>query len=79
MDSSFLPKFIKPYPSHFEYELKLLKTAIYNYLENTLLINPRKDQWLIDGIQMFFLMNYIDENINEVMRKYKIKCKEVLI
>ncbi|OEK08361.1 metalloprotease [Flavivirga aquatica] len=59
---NFLPKFIKPYPRHFQYELKLLKTALHNYLENTLLINPRKEQWLIDGIQIYYLMSYVDEH-----------------
>lgn len=59
---NFLPKFITPYPNHFQYELKLLKIAINNYLENALLVNPRSDQWLIDGIQIFYLMNYVDEH-----------------
>tara|TARA_R110002050_G_scaffold97971_2_gene203643 strand:+ start:31990 stop:34821 length:2832 start_codon:yes stop_codon:yes gene_type:complete len=59
---NFLPKFIKPYPNHFQYELKLLKIALHNYLENTLLINPRKEQWLLDGLQIFYLMNYVDEH-----------------
>ncbi|GAA4809043.1 metalloprotease [Litoribaculum gwangyangense] len=59
---NFLPSFIKPYPSHFQYELKLLKIALQNYLENTLLINPRKEQWLLDGIQIYYLMNYVDEH-----------------
>ncbi len=59
---NFLPSFIKPYPNHFQYELKLLKIALHNYLENTLFINPRKEQWLIDGIQIFYLMNYVDEH-----------------
>ena len=58
---NFLPKFIKPYPDHFQYELKVLKVALNNYLENTLLINPRKAQWLLDGIQIFYMMNYVDE------------------
>ncbi|MEL0456135.1 metalloprotease [Flavobacteriaceae bacterium SZ-1-7] len=59
---NFLPSFVKPYPSHFQYELKLLKIALHNYLENTLLINPRKEQWLLDGIQIYYLMNYVDEH-----------------
>lgn len=59
---NFLPKFIKPYPNHFQYELKLLKIALYNYLENTLLINPREEQWFFDGIQIFYMMNYVDEH-----------------
>ena len=57
---NFLPSFIKPYPNHFQYELKFLKIALHNYLENTLLINPRKEQWLIDGIQIYYLMNYVE-------------------
>ena len=59
---NFLPNFIKPYPNHFQYELKILKVALHNYLENTLLINPRKEQWLLDGIQIYYLMNYVDEH-----------------
>ncbi len=58
---NFLPKFIKPYPNNFQYELKLLKIALSNYLENTLLVNPRTEQWLLDGIQIYYLMKYVDE------------------
>ncbi|MBP0902271.1 metalloprotease [Mariniflexile gromovii] len=58
---NFLPNFIKTYPNHFQYELKLLKIALNNYLENTLLINPRTDQWLLDGIQMYYLIDYVDK------------------
>ncbi|UKM64210.1 metalloprotease [Flavobacteriaceae bacterium GSB9] len=59
---NFLPSFVKPYPSHFQYELKVLKIALHNYLENTLLINPRKEQWLLDGIQIYYLINYVDQH-----------------
>ena len=59
---NFLPKFIHPYPENFQYELKILKVALYNYLENTLLINPRKEQWLLDGLQIYFLMKYVEMN-----------------
>ncbi|MCL5128328.1 metalloprotease [Algibacter sp. L4_22] len=58
---NFLPNFIKPYPDNFQYELKLLKLILHNYLENTLLLNPRKEQWLIDGIQTYYTINYVDE------------------
>ncbi len=59
---NFLPKFIHPYPDNFQYELKIVKIALYNYLENTLLVNPRKDQWLLDGLQIYFLMKYVELN-----------------
>ncbi|MCB4797936.1 gluzincin family metallopeptidase [Neotamlana laminarinivorans] len=58
---NFLPNFIRAYPNSFEYEVKLLKIAIRNYLENVLLINPRKEQWLLDGIQTYYLITYIEE------------------
>lgn len=57
-----LPDFIRPFPDNFQYELKLLKTVLNNYLENTLLTNPRKDYWLRDGIQIYFLMKYVEIN-----------------
>lgn len=63
---NLLPDYIRPFPDHFQYELKVLKTALRNYLENVLLINPRKDQWLIDGIQIYYLMKYVDENYPEM-------------
>ena len=56
-----LPKFIRPFPDRFQYELKLLKTVLNNYLDNTLLVNPRKDYWLRDGIQIYFLMKYVED------------------
>lgn len=56
-----LPEFIRPFPIHFQYELKLLKNTLGNYLDNTLLINPRQEQWLKDGIQIYFLIKYIED------------------
>ena len=56
-----LPDFLRPFPDTFQYELQLLKTAINNYLENTLLINPRKDYWLREGIQIYYLMKYVEQ------------------
>ncbi len=58
---NLLPDFIRPFPETFQFELKVLKTALRNYLENTLLINPRKDQWLLDGIQVYWLMEYVNK------------------
>ena len=63
---NLLPDFIRPFPDSFQYELKLLKTTLQNYLENTLLLNPRKDYWLIGGLQTYYLMKYVDENYPEM-------------
>ncbi|WP_434036358.1 metalloprotease [Formosa sp. 4Alg 33] len=56
-----LPNFIRPFPNHFQYELKLIKTALNNYFENMLIVNPRADYWLNDGLQVYYLMKYVDE------------------
>lgn len=57
-----LPDFIRPYPDNFQYELKLIKTALRVYLDNTVFVNPRKDYWLKEGLQTYFLIRYIEEN-----------------
>ena len=58
---NLLPNFIRPFPDKFQYELKILKTALNNYLDNIIITNPRKDQWIIDGLQTYYLMKYVEE------------------
>ena len=57
-----LPAFIAPFPDSFLYEIKFLKTYLNNYIKNNLKLDPRKDNWVYDGIQMYLIMKYIDEN-----------------
>jgi hypothetical protein len=56
-----LPNFISPFPDEFLFEIKFLKTYLNNYLHNTLQLDPRKDSWIINGIQVYTMMKYIDE------------------
>jgi hypothetical protein len=56
-----LPFFISPFPDEFMYEIKFLKTYLNNYLHNTLQLDPRKDNWIYDGIQVYIMMKYIEE------------------
>lgn len=56
-----LPKFIRPFPDGFNYDLQQLKTITANYLENTLLLNPRTEKWIQDGIQTYLLIEYLNE------------------
>ena len=60
-----LPSFIRPFSDEFVYEIKFLKTYLNNYLKNTLHLDPRKDNWIYDGIQVYYMMKYIDENYPE--------------
>jgi len=57
-----LPAFIVPFPDEFLFEIKFLKTYLNNYLKNNLKLDPRKDNWIYDGIQVYTMMRYIEEN-----------------
>ena len=57
-----LPAFISPFTDEFIYELKFLKTYLNNYLKNSLHLDARKDNWIYDGIQVYAMMDYIDEH-----------------
>jgi phenylpyruvate tautomerase PptA (4-oxalocrotonate tautomerase family) len=56
-----LPTFISPFSEEFVYEIKFLKTYVNNYLKTSLRLDPRKDNWIYDGIQVYTMMKYIDE------------------
>ena len=56
-----LPSFLRPFPEEFQYELKLLKTTLNNYLENTLFLDSRKDRWVTDAIQTYLMIKYVKE------------------
>lgn len=56
-----LPDFLRPFPDQFQYELKLLKTALKKYIDNILLLNPRKEHWLSEGLQIYFMIKYVEE------------------
>ncbi|WP_317174598.1 aminopeptidase [Flavobacterium sp. J49] len=56
-----LPNFIVPFPDEFMFEIKFMKTYLNNYLHNALQLDPRKDSWIINGIQVYTMMKYIDD------------------
>lgn len=56
-----LPVFVSPFPDDFLYEIKFLKTYLNNYLHYSLQLDPRKDNWIYDGIQIYIMMKYIEE------------------
>jgi hypothetical protein len=56
-----LPAFISPFPDEFIFEIKFLKTYLNEYLKS-LKLDPRKDNWIYDGLQVYAMMKYMDEN-----------------
>ncbi len=56
-----LPSFIRPYEEQFQFEMKFLKTALRKMLEETIFIDPRKDQWLTDAIANYLMIEYVEQ------------------
>lgn len=61
-----LPKFIRPFPDIFEWDLTLFKALTKKYIDNTLLLDKRTDYWLVDGLQTYLMMNYVSEYYPEI-------------
>lgn len=55
-----LPSFLRPFRENFQYELKLLKTTLNNYLENTIYVDLRREKWITDAIQTYMMIRYKD-------------------
>lgn len=56
-----LPQFIRPFPDGFQYDIKQLKAVTDHYLKNTLILNPREEQWVYDAIHISLMMDYVDQ------------------
>ncbi|WP_282079020.1 metalloprotease [Aquimarina algiphila] len=61
-----LPDILRPFPDGFQYEIKQLKTITGNYLEKTLLIDPRNDTWVKDAIHIYLMMVYTEKYYPEM-------------
>ena len=56
-----LPTFVRPYEEQFQFEMKFLKTALNKFLEETLYLDPRKEQWLKDAISNYLMIAYVEQ------------------
>ncbi|MFL0090860.1 gluzincin family metallopeptidase [Tenacibaculum maritimum] len=67
-----IPKFLKPFPENFQWEIEFFQALSTKYLENILLLNKRKDYWFIDGLQTFLMMEYINQHYPDlkILGKY---------
>jgi len=59
---NFLPTFLHLFPDHFDFEIEFLKVYIWNYLDEQLQINKRKDHWITGGLETFLIIKYIKDN-----------------
>ena len=56
-----LPNFLRPFSDSFKWDVTMFKALSRKYIENTLLLNKREDYWLLDGLQNYLMLEYIDE------------------
>lgn len=70
-----LPKFIRPYREEFQFEIKFLKTALNQFIEETIYLDKRKERWVYDSIVVYLMIKYIDENYPN--QKYTGKLSNV--
>lgn len=56
-----LPKFIRPFENNFLFEVSLLKVMVLKYFQNTGSIRLRTDGWSVYGIQIYLLMEYVNQ------------------
>lgn len=61
-----LPKWLKPFPKNFRWEINFFKALTKKYIEDVLTLNQRADYWLTDGLQTFLMMKYIKEYYPDV-------------
>jgi hypothetical protein len=56
-----LPEFLRPFSDVFKYDLALFKVLSRKYIKQTLLVNEREDYWLIDGLQNYLMIEYVNK------------------
>ena len=61
-----LPKRMNPFSDIFEWDIKMFKSFVRNFTENTILVDKREDNWLPEGIQIFLMMEYVNRFYPEV-------------
>ena len=55
-----LPSFVRPYEDRFQFELMFLKTALNQFLKETLFLDPRKERWVNDAISNYLMIKYVE-------------------
>lgn len=73
-----LPSFISPFNDDFIFELKFLKTYLNNYLTANLHLNFRKDHWILEGIQHYYIKKYIEEFYPDIKAFGKLADYKIL-
>lgn len=57
-----LPSFLAPFSDSFEWDIKLFKILTKKYIDQLILVNKREDYWLVDGLQTYLMIKYVEKN-----------------
>lgn len=57
-----LPSFLSPFKDDFIYEIKFIKSFLYHYLKAGLKIDFRKEGYIFDAYQTYYMIRFIQEN-----------------
>ena len=55
-----LPKFLSPFTTEFNWDVKMFKAISLTFIKNTVLIPKRKEHWFVDGLQNYLMLEYIN-------------------
>ena len=58
---NLLPNFIRPYSEQFQFEMKLIKTALNSVVKETLYLDKRKERWVSDALVNYLMIKYVEE------------------
>ncbi len=72
---SQLPNFIRPFSNEFKWDLTLFQAISIAYLENQMYLNLREEYWLLDGIQNYLMIEYINTFYPEMKLLGKVSDK----
>lgn len=61
-----LPKFLNSFSAVFEWDIKLFQVLSKKYLENSFNYQKRTDYWLIDGLQTYLMIQYVETYYPEI-------------
>lgn len=70
-----LPNFLRPFSDTFKWDITMFKALSEKYIDNTILLNKRKDHWIIDGIQNYLMLEYVEEFYPEIKLLGKLSDK----
>jgi hypothetical protein len=57
---NLLPNFIRPYSEQFQFEMKLLKTALNSVVRESLYLDERKERWVFDAMVNYLMIKYVE-------------------